>query len=87
MSGELHGGGRKLARGSIGGEEGRGRGLRGGLGLATGMASGERHSGTRRGEGFWEGADWRGDGRGRLLARQMGKGEARQWSAIFRLAW
>ncbi|XP_039797601.1 spidroin-1-like [Panicum virgatum] len=32
MAGELHGGEWKLARGSIGGKEGRGRGLHGGLG-------------------------------------------------------
>ena len=47
--GELHGGEEKLARGSIGGEEGRGRGLRDGVVL--GGDNGGRGGVPGRGEG------------------------------------
>ena len=46
--GELHGGEEKLARGSIGGEEGRGRGLRGEVVLSSGNGLGGGDGRPRR---------------------------------------
>ena len=75
MAGELHGGEWKLARGSIGGEEGRGRGLHGGLGGGGGHGSRQSFLGAGR-SGFLalrrEGGS--GEGLGRIaVANRRGK--------------
>jgi len=63
---ELHGGEEKLTRGSIGGEEGRGRGLRDGVVLSGGNGVGGGVPGCREGSG---GLDWGVMERGGVGAR------------------
>ena len=63
-TGEVHGGEGKLARWSIGGEEGRGRGLRDGLvlGGSNGVGGGVPGRGERSGSLVWGGMERGGAG-------------------------
>ena len=81
--GDLHGGEGKLARGPIGGEEGRGRGLRGRVVLGGGNGMGRasfRSKEGRRGSGRGREVEWgcyKGSWESKWRGEELDRGGAR----------